>query len=210
MARNFAHWNLRYIKNRLAVLIYEKKNPSLPWLTKESIVFLENYLTSEHTGLELGSGRSTIWFAKKVNYLISIEHDNDWYEHVCNMIKEQKLSNKIDYRSCADLEHYAAQVTALDDDSLNFCLVDGKVMDLCSVNVIPKIKNGGLLVIDNINWFLPNKSYSPNSLRDVDGFKTDAWRFFAEEVKTWQCFWTSNGVSDTAIWVKPISYARTD
>ena len=44
--KRFTHWTPRYIYNRISVMIYEKKYPELPWLTKESNHFIKNYIKS--------------------------------------------------------------------------------------------------------------------------------------------------------------------
>ena len=36
--KRIIHWTPRYIYNRISVMLYEKKYPKLPWLTKESKV----------------------------------------------------------------------------------------------------------------------------------------------------------------------------
>jgi putative heme iron utilization protein len=55
-------------------MIDEFLHPNWPWLTKEAILLLERLLRPDDIGLEFGSGRSTIWFAERVEKLISIEH----------------------------------------------------------------------------------------------------------------------------------------
>jgi hypothetical protein len=67
--RPFAHWTPRYVKNRLALMAYERFNPEQPWLTRNMIEILENWLKPTDVGLEFGSGRSTTWFARRVRHL---------------------------------------------------------------------------------------------------------------------------------------------
>jgi hypothetical protein len=62
------------------------------------------------------------------------------------------------------------------------------------------LKSGGILIIDNINWYWPQeqKSYFPNSRRMSDGFASPVWQQCAKLVKDWRYVWTSNGITDTA------------
>jgi len=42
-------------------MAYEKTHPDAPWLTAHAIAFLVDWLRPEDTGVEWGSGRSTLW-----------------------------------------------------------------------------------------------------------------------------------------------------
>ena len=44
--------------------------------------------------------------------------------------------------------------------SLDFILIDGKIRDFSTLESIPKIKSGGMLIIDNFQRYLPSKSIS--------------------------------------------------
>ena len=66
-----------------------------------------------------------------------------------------------------------------------------------------KVKKGGLIIIDNVNWFIPNNlTISPDSRRIKDGCYSDIWENFFNVVKSWRSIWTTNGVNDTCIWFK--------
>jgi hypothetical protein len=68
---------------------------------------------------------------------------------------------------------------------------------------MPKLKPGGLLVIDNVNWYLPSRSRAPNSRTPALGPHGAVWTDIARELARWRSIWTSSGVWDTAIFVKP-------
>ncbi|MGB7441310.1 MAG: hypothetical protein WA919_09610, partial [Coleofasciculaceae cyanobacterium] len=72
----------------------------------------------------------------------------------------------------------------------------------CAVKAVSKIRTGGVIVVDNANWFLPCNSNSPNSRTHDTGPASDEWQHFLELVQDWRCFWTSNGVWDTAFFIK--------
>lgn len=122
---------------------------SIPWVTHEAVIFLENFM-SEHpnaTVLEFGSGSSTIWFAKRTKNLISIEHHPDWYNRVlceldnipeCNPV-HLILHEQPYYKVCA----YFPQ------ESFDLILVDGRNRKGCIINSIPLLKHGGILMVDN-------------------------------------------------------------
>lgn len=195
------HWTPRYILDRVSLAVHERLNPGNPWLTRSAVQMLDSWLKAADVGLEFGSGRSTIWFASRVRNLISVEDDPKWFAIVKGRLHEQGLLHKVDYRLCEDPSAYAAVPGSLPERSLDFCLVDGSHRDRCALSSLPKLKCGGLLVVDNANWLLPSRSRSPGSRRN--DCETEGWLQFTGLVSDWRCIWTSNGVSDTAFWIKP-------
>jgi hypothetical protein len=86
-------------------------------------------------------------------------------------------------------------------------LVDGvtRLRADCALACVAKLKPGGVLIVDNPNWFIPRspKSRAPNSRGPVAGYASVAWSEFARQTADWQCIWTTNGITDTALWLKP-------
>ncbi|MAR30666.1 MAG: hypothetical protein CL884_00335 [Dehalococcoidia bacterium] len=183
--------------------MHEKTHPNDPWLTRQSVHILADLLQDTDTGLEFGSGRSTIWFAQRTSRVISIEHDFKWYQSVGQKIQDLNLESKIDYRYCDNIADYVGQIDSLEDNSIDYCLIDGKARDECTLKVLPKLKHEGILIIDNINLYLPNASRSPNSIRRFDNTNDSAWASVQIQIDSWEMVWTTNGVSDTALWIKP-------
>ena len=60
-----------------------------------------------------------------------------------------------------------------------------------------------MLVIDNLNWYLPSNTHSPNSRSMADGCSNETWQKVYDEINTWEKIWTSSGVTDTGIFIKP-------
>ena len=211
-------WTPRYTLDKLALWRWEKRHPSDPWLTANAVEVLTSLLSPQDEGIEWGSGRSTIWFAGRVAKLTSIETDPFWYSRIEGQLRESDLTN-VNYifreAVIASKSHLAAYVGLADSflsDSLDFALVDGLFRSACATRVLEKLRAGGLLIIDDVHRFLPSDSRSPKSRSWEDGPRRAIWweevegmRWvdFLEAVKTWRCIWTSNGIKDTAIWVKP-------
>lgn len=211
----FRHWTPKYLYNRFKLFLYEIKHRDHPWLTQQANTILSSCLAKTDVGLEWGSGRSTIWFAKRVAHLTSVEHDPRWYERVKKKLAECNITNTKLYHYKAtskreDIENspYAEVADNFPDNSLDFALVDGVFRSECALRALRKIKPGGLLIIDNINWYLPSTSSAPNSRTEQNGSASQRWGHLAELLKEWRCIWTSNGVTDTAIWVKPCSQSN--
>jgi predicted O-methyltransferase YrrM len=191
-------------------MLYQYRNSTLPWLTKDANNFLSEVLSQADVGLEFGGGRSTIWFAKRVQKIVTVEHNEQWYKVILGKIEESKLSN-VDCRSVQVREEDThAMGKALNqiyadfpNEYFDFILVDGIGRDACAVGALGALKPGGLLIIDNVNRHLPSQSRSPHS-RSVDmGPEGALWLEFQEKTKKWRRYWTSSGVTDTAIYFKP-------
>ncbi len=84
--------------------------------------------------------------------------------------------------------------------SLDFALVDGEYRDQCAEAMLTAVKPGGLLVVDNANWFLASPgTRSPYQLRQ----RTTLWERVEASLASWRRIWTTNGVTDTAFYVRP-------
>jgi predicted O-methyltransferase YrrM len=204
-----SHRTPRYVYHRTRQLFYERAHPADPWLTPAAIGLLSTLLRPADTGAEFGSGRSTLWFAARVAGLTSVEHDFRWHETVTARLKDQGLGN-VDYILATDDlpaerggdSDYARTALAFPDASLDFALVDGRYRDYSAKFIMPKIKPGGILIIDNVNWYLPCRSKAPNSRTAELGPAGDVWAAVWRQLAGWRTIWTSSGVWDTAIFIK--------
>jgi hypothetical protein len=203
-----------YFFKRLAQWRFEKAHPHLPWLAESAIVLLDAYLKPTDLGFEWGSGRSTLWFAQRVAHLYSIEDNPRWHEQIRDALIERNLVGKVTYRfiPCEhrevdepDRHPYAEAARTIPDDSLDFALVDGNIRAACVGAILPKLKAGGLLILDNANRYLPNGDANGHTTvheprREV---RTAAWRNLAEQLADWRWMNTTNGIWDTGFWIKP-------
>jgi hypothetical protein len=207
--RTITHWTPRYIRARTSKAFYQWSNPDVPWLTAEAIHLLDSMIQATDTGAEFGSGRSTLWLARRCARLISIEHDHVWHEKVTTALSLEKITN-VNYQ-CHPLDEpeayghqsaYARVVQGIPADSMDFALVDGVYRDYVTLFLLPKIRLGGLLVIDNVNRYLPSSSRAPGSLPLSAAPATPTWEQVAAVLSGWRRIWSSDGVSDTAIFIK--------
>jgi predicted O-methyltransferase YrrM len=209
-SRRVRHLTPRYVYNRTRQLAYQRAHPREPWLTPAATGLLRSLLRPCDQGAEFGSGRSTVWLAERVAALTSVEHDEAWYRAVSAMLAARGLGN-VEY-ILAPLDQpadhggdsaYARAALAFRDASIDFALIDGHYRDYAAKFILPKVKPGGLLIIDNANWYLPCRSRSPNSRARALGPATPVWLDVADELAGWRSIWTSSGVWDTAIFVRP-------
>lgn len=211
--RRYRHLTPRYVANRLCLLKDERLHPDWPWLTRQMIGILETWLRPGDAGLEFGSGRSTIWLAKRIRYLVSVEHDVKWHARVSAKLGEAGLlGTTVDYRlRPCDPEgdyhgSYVHVVRTLAPASLDFCLVDGVARDHCTLAALDLLKPGGALIIDNANWYIPHSfdHPPPDSRAAASAFASDTWCEVGAKLAGWRNIWTNNGVTATALWLKPV------
>lgn len=206
--KTFRHWTPRYIFDRSVSLVSSLTHPDRPWLTPKAVRFLELWLQPTDIVFEWGSGRSTLWLARRVKRITSLETDPAWFRTVQARAKSQNLQN-IELKLCRNSESnpgdcdYVSAIAETGED-FDLVIVDGPTKrDLCALAALAHLKPSGLLLVDNANWYLPSHSRSPSSRSARDGPASAEWAQFAHEVSGWRLLCTTDGVWDTAIWVRP-------
>lgn len=148
----------------------------LPWITFEAIDLIKKQLSSDSQVFEFGGGGSTLFFLKNGASVYTTEHDKEWFEKLTQIIAERNYkkwkgnfiraedgtlvadphaADPAHYAS-ADKpsagKHYKAYSSSIDNFENNFfdlVLVDGRSRPACMLHAVPKIKKGGMLVLDN-------------------------------------------------------------
>lgn len=193
----------RYLVSKLALLVYRSSHPGEPWLTADAIRRLERFLTPAMRGLEWGSGEGSVWLARRSASLVSVEHNPVWYAKVTERLAAAGLT-RVDYHLvAADEDRYTAVIDGFPDEHFDYVLVDGLFRDVALLKSLPKVRSGGWIIFDNANWYLPSTSRTPHSRSSAEGPMTDGFARAGEWMRSWQAIWTTNGVNDTAIFVKP-------
>lgn len=197
----------RYLKDRLRENVTRRRRTEeVPWITPDAIAALSTLLRPTDVGLEFGAGSSTVWFARHTAAVTSVEPSIEWYDAIAKKLAEAGLGNA-DLRHVPGVdgspEHRAAVLAVVDQfgpDALDYVFVDGLYRDEEALRATRVVRSGGLVVVDNANTYLPSRGRSPWR---VTAPATPVWREFLEAVAEWRLLWTSSGVWDTAIWIKP-------
>lgn len=140
----------------------DSKGQALPWLTYPLINFIEPRLKKSFIMFEYGCGNSTIWFAKYVKEIHSVEHDKEWYREIDKTkpanahIYLQEIDNPdsysaITFMSKDDAIPYSLEVTA-SGQLYDIILIDGVYRNNSVVNSIKSLKNTGVIIVDNIDY----------------------------------------------------------
>jgi predicted O-methyltransferase YrrM len=200
------HWTTRYLFDRGLETFYRATHPGAPWLTPASVRFISGQLNPKMAAFEFGSGRSTAWFARRIRKVVSVEHNPHWYRTTGDQIRKDSLTNvkiiHIPITGTDDRRRYAESILYSEESSFDLVLIDGAARDICTIAALSRIRPGGLLVIDNVNRYLPSESRAPGSRSIEDGPLNELWADIWKRTSKWPLTWTSSGVTDTAIWRK--------
>ncbi|MGE0041793.1 MAG: class I SAM-dependent methyltransferase [Vicinamibacterales bacterium] len=216
------HRSPRYLFHRVRAILRARLHPDEPSLTPAAVARLATAIGPGHRGAEWGSGNSTRWLAARAGHLTSFETDPGYYRTVAAALRAAGLDN-VDYRQILfedspdeEAMHRSAWVQAAHafaDGSLDFALVDSSPRGCLCAALVPKLRPGGLLVLDNANWYLPPpagvRPPAPGSVAVGLGRpgsrvpENRCWPRFVDATADWPREWTSDGVQMTAIFVKP-------
>ena len=114
----------------------------IPWFTYPSIEYISQLDLREMSMLEWGIGNSTLYFAKRCKRIISIEHNNDWY----NLITQQLPSNSTGY--LVDEIEYSTYPKQL-NQKFDIIIVDGIKRFDCLQTGVQILNSGGMIIFDN-------------------------------------------------------------
>jgi hypothetical protein len=96
--------------------------------------------------VEFGSGYSTLWLARRAGWLLSLEDHPDWHRLVAERLRRSGLDHvRYELRTWEMM----CRVGDLADASIDFALVDGTDRDRCVAAILPKIRPGGAIYLDN-------------------------------------------------------------
>ena len=117
-----------------------------PWLTRGAITFLEKIITKDMITIEYGCGTSTSWYAQRVKYLTSIEHDKGWYDKVCKYLQFKDIKNV----NIKHMDICNGYIEAIDNmGKFDFISIDGRRRSDCIMHSHSHINVGGYLLLDN-------------------------------------------------------------
>jgi len=103
---------------------WKRSNKYIPWYDMQTIMLLDYYYIpyfSVQYILELGGGNSTIWFAKRVEKVVTIETDVGWRRAIHKWAKEEGLENITTFPSLDYIQEASVNmlVVDLDDAQMN-------------------------------------------------------------------------------------------
>jgi SAM-dependent methyltransferase len=128
------------------------KTPERPWIVPAAVGWLRRRMRSDWSVLELGSGRSTVWLARRSGSVISLEDNEYWYPRTKERLGAAEVSN-VDLRLRA-VEDFPREVASLPEESFELVVVD--FLEAPTVTRIDalkpamkKVRPGGFLLLDD-------------------------------------------------------------
>ncbi|MFZ5812951.1 MAG: methyltransferase domain containing protein [Thermodesulfobacteriota bacterium] len=182
-------------------------DPAYPWINAGAVRFLRAGLRPDMRGFEFGSGRSTLFFSRRVASLVTVEHNEKWRRKVTALLMRSRAENvtltflppgaatAVDtprpavWKSLGlaprlpEFAAYFDHILSYPDEHFDFVLVDGRARVECAINAMEKIRPGGWLILDNSEW----EKYAP----------------VFQAAAAWKRRDYENGVWRTTIFLKP-------
>jgi SAM-dependent methyltransferase len=161
----------------------------MPWFTKPFLDELRDRpLLSKARVLEYGAGYSTLWWAKNVAELVSIDHDQAWMDAIRAVLPESPTVRLI----CEpDQNRYVALADQF--GTFDIIVIDGAEREGCFLRAIPQLRPNGWLILDNAEWALtPAMSarlqWNPHHSYPMPGhpdWRTDYWELKVSPMELW-------------------------
>jgi predicted O-methyltransferase YrrM len=128
------------------------RTPERPWIVPASIGWLRRRIRSDWSVLELGSGRSTAWFAQRAGRVVSFEDNEFWAGQTRDRLRGLGLDN-VELR-VGPVEGLAEEIPGLPDASFDLVVID--FLEAPAVTRIDVLKQAmkkvaphGLLLLDD-------------------------------------------------------------
>ena len=149
----------------------DKQGNPIPWVTYPFIEFIEGRLKNNLEVFEYGSGNSTFWYAKRVKYVTSVEHDRDWYEKIKSNLPENV---SLFYKELVYGGDYSRFIL-FQNKKFNIVSIDGRDRVNCIIHSINAITEDGIIILDDSE----RKKYEEGiTFLIKNGFrKIDFWGF---------------------------------
>lgn len=117
----------------------------VPWMNYSIVSLLDERLSKDFVLFEYGSGYSTIFFARRVKEVISVEYDPVWYERAITSAPENlsvlSRAQDVDGAYCRAVREF--------DESFDVIVVDGRDRVNCVRHAIVKLNDRGVIILDD-------------------------------------------------------------
>jgi len=121
---------------------------TLPWWDLNAVKHLESLLSLDMKVFEWGAGRSTQWLADRVKSIISVEHQQKWFDVATGYLKERKNAKLLLLDK--DQDEYIKAISGFEDETFDLVIIDGRRRVECCREAISKIKKNGYLLFDDV------------------------------------------------------------
>ena len=133
----------------------DKNGEPIPWFSYPAIEYLKSLDLSKKLVFEYGSGNSTLFWSKQTSGVTSVENNARWFGLTLKKLEFSKNSQLILEK---DRQRYINSIN-INKAKYDIIVIDGEYRFECSCSAINKLKNGGVIILDNSEWFPKISSY---------------------------------------------------
>jgi hypothetical protein len=123
----------------------DRNGEPLPWVTYSFIDFIKTRLNKDLSIFEYGSGSSTLFYAKHVKSVTSVEHDETWYHKI---VKSKPQNAEMIFSKLERGGDYSKKVNTL-GKLFDIIIVDGRDRVNCCINSVQALTPSGVIVLDD-------------------------------------------------------------
>lgn len=123
----------------------DQQGDPLPWVTYSFIDFIKPRLSKNLSIFEYGSGSSTLFYAKHVKRVVSVEHDEAWYNKI---LKSKAQNAEMIFSKLEKGGEYSKKAATL-GEQFDMIIVDGRDRVNCCISSVAALNPSGVLVLDD-------------------------------------------------------------
>jgi len=137
----------------------------IPWITYPALEMLDRVLRPTWRLFEYGTGNSSLWYATKVSFVASVEHDPQWAEQVRNRAPGNLTVELVekpapDEHGFDDFPPYSDVPRKYGSGYFDVFVIDGMSRNLCAITAAELINPHGIVVWDNAERWHYNEGFA--------------------------------------------------
>lgn len=125
-----------------------KQGKPIPWFTYPAIEYIKQLDLADKVIFEYGSGNSTLFWGSRCQEVKSVEDNEEWYKKIL-----EKVEENTEIKLEKDKAKYVKSISSY-KENFDVIVIDGRARYDCAVEAIKKLKPGGLIILDNSNWYV--------------------------------------------------------
>lgn len=137
--------NIGWFKAFDAQQAMDAEGRALPWVTYSFIDFIKDRLNKTQTIFEYGAGSSTLFYAQRVARVVSVEHDENWFNKIVNT---KPGNSEMIFTKLETGGEYAKKARSL-GEKFDIIIVDGRDRVNCCKESIHALSAKGVIVLDD-------------------------------------------------------------
>lgn len=147
--KTFLKYRLGWLKSFKTGLSQDENGNYLPWMPYNLIEYLKSELKKDDRVFEYGFGTSSVFFANKVEEVISIESNRKWRDVMLSSIIPHKIENLQVILMEDALENSQYEGLSKNYEKFDWIIVDSLKREKCMKNAINAIKKDGKIILDD-------------------------------------------------------------